>query len=79
MSLNKGLKEYIRKVKAGEIKKAKHIDPIEKSEQNPGSFRFAITAKCYECSGCVKVDVTNCDIYDCPLYIHRPWQNKAST
>ena len=79
MSLNKGLKEYIRKVEAGEIKKAKHIDPIEKSKQNPGSFRLAINAKCFECSACIRVDVTNCEIDDCPLYRHRPWQNKANT
>ncbi len=78
MSSNKGLEEYIRKVKAGEIKKVKHIDPIEKSKQNPGSFRFAINAKCYECSAFVRADVTNCEIDDCPLYRHRPWQNKVN-
>ncbi len=77
MSLNKGLKEYQRKLNAGEVKRAKHVDPIEKSRQNPGSFRFAINAKCYECSAFIRVDVTNCDIPDCPLYSHRPWQNKA--
>ena len=77
--LNQGLKEYHRKLKAGEIKRAKRISLIEKSKQSPGSFRLAINSKCYECSGFVKVDVTNCEIDECPLYRHRPWQNTVNS
>ncbi len=57
----------------------KRLDPIEKSRQNSTSFRFAITAKCYDCSGYSKADVRNCEFEDCPLYPHRTWKKKLDT
>ncbi|MCP3933086.1 MAG: hypothetical protein GY705_28785 [Bacteroidetes bacterium] len=76
MSLNHGLKEHIRKVKSGEIERSKHIDPIEKSKRNPGSFKLAINAKCYDCCCGQKTEVKYCSVRGCPLYNLRPWQTK---
>jgi len=69
-----GLIAYQEKKQLGLMKEPKRLDPIQKAEQNPNSLRFAINAKCYNCSGFSKVDVTNCEMTDCELYHLRPWQ-----
>ena len=68
------LKEYREKVQLGLVPKPERLDPIEKAKRNPTSFRFAIRAKCFECSGFERIEVTNCEFDYCPLYKHRPWQ-----
>ena len=74
MTMNQGLKEYNEKLSLGLITRPKRLDPIEKSEQYPTSLRLAINAKCYDCSGFIKIDVTECDMPSCELYHLRPWQ-----
>jgi len=69
-----GRKEYLRKIKAGEIEKPKTMNPTEKAKANISSLRAAINAKCYDCSGFIKIDVSNCDMPDCELFKVRPWQ-----
>ena len=80
MILNQGLeiarKEYLRKIKTGETKRPKLMDPIEKAKSNPNSLRAAINGKCYDCSGGTRIDVTNCDMPDCELFKIRPWQRR---
>jgi hypothetical protein len=71
---NQGLKEYRQKLKLGLVEKPKRLDPIEKSKQNPTSLRFAINARCFDCSGFERLEVTNCEFVNCPLHRHRPWQ-----
>jgi len=71
--MQEGLKEYRRKLKAGEIKA---LDPIEKSFANSNSLRLAINAKCFECSGLSKIEITKCGIVACALHRFRPYQKK---
>ena len=78
LKLRQGAEDYREKLKLGLVEKPNRLDPIEKSRQNPNSLRFAINAKCFDCSGFERSEVTNCEITDCFLYRHRPWQNKAS-
>ncbi len=72
--INRGLKEYNEQLKQGLVIRSKQLSPIEKSKLNPKSLRFALNAKCFDCSGFKKVDVTECDMPDCELYHLRPWQ-----
>lgn len=56
-----------------------HIDPIERSNRNPTSLRYAINAKCFECQGfgadpAPSWRIGNCEIPRCPLYKVRPFQ-----
>ena len=74
LKLKQGLKEYRQKLKLGLVEKPKKLDPIEKSKQNPTSLRFAINARCFDCSGFERPEVTNCEMTDCELYHLRPWQ-----
>ena len=75
LKLKQGAEDYRQKLKMGLIKVAKSLDPIEKAKQNPKSLRFAISAKCYDCSGFTKADVRNCDMPYCELFKVRPYQN----
>lgn len=68
------LKEYVEKVKAGEVEKPKTLDPIQKAKQNPTSLRAAINGKCYDCCCGNRAEVSRCQITDCSLYPVRPWQ-----
>ena len=70
------LKRYHEKIKSGEIKRPIAKNPIEKAKQHPKSLRFAINAKCWDCAGFQRIEVTRCTIPDCPLYHLRPWQRK---
>ncbi len=58
--------------------------PVEAANQAPGSLRLAIRAMCWECEGRdedphVKWRIGNCQITDCPLWRHRPYQKQAGT
>ena len=77
LKLQQGLKEYNRKLAAGEIEKAEVLDPIEKAKQNPKSLRAAINAHCFQCSCYQRIEVTLCTAKDCPLHNLRPWQRKG--
>ena len=90
---NKGLealKEYRRKVEAGEIipekstpmnpreKLDKHLREIEGTDRKP-SRALAINATCYECQGLDhdkswKWRIGNCEVPGCALYPVRPYQ-----
>ena len=79
MSNAEYLKEYQRKIAAGEIEKPKQKTPLEKAEEDPGSMRKAINAKCYECvydpvggSGSWRDQVRACGSKSCPLYSVKP-------
>lgn len=74
--LEEGLKEYNRKLAAGEIERTKAMNPIEKAKKSPKSLRSAINAKCYDCCCESRNEVTICDCADCPLHHLRPWQSK---
>ena len=39
------------------------------------SPRRAIKAKCLECVGFVRKDITDCTAKQCPLYAYRPYQS----
>lgn len=69
-----GLEAYNEKVKAGQVERAKTLDPIEKARQNPKSLRAAINGKCYDCCCGNRAEVSRCQITDCTLHPVRPWQ-----
>ena len=70
----KGLEEYRRKVKSGEIQRA--LTPIEKSFKYPRSLRYAINGKCFDCSCGQAIEITKCPITKCTLHRFRPYQKK---
>ena len=72
--LKQGLKEYRQKLKLGLIERPQQVNPIEKAKQNPTSLKFAINAKCFDCSGFERPGVRDCEFNDCPLHHQRPWQ-----
>ncbi len=71
--MNKGLKEYQRRLAAGEVE-INRLTPAQKARANPKSLRLAINAKCYDCTGDNKQEVKMCEITDCSLWPVRPWQ-----
>ena len=54
----------------------KQRNPIEKSQQNPRSYKMAVDAKCWDCSHGQRLEVTHCQVVLCPLHALRPWQEK---
>ena len=52
------------------------LTPIEKAKKNPRSLRYAINAKCWDCSGEQRLEVKLCTVKDCALYPVRPYQPK---
>ncbi len=75
-ALKQGREKYLEKVRNGEIVKAEQLDPMEKAKRHPTSLRMAINAKCYDCCGFSRKEVTLCEMMDCPLWQLRPWQRK---
>lgn len=73
-----GLKEYQRKIEAGEIERAKTMTPAEKAEANPKSLRAAINAKCWDCCCQSRTEVGLCESETCPLWNLRPWTKKET-
>lgn len=41
-----------------------------------GSKAVAVRAKCLECTGNVRKEITLCEVYTCPLFEVRPYQAK---
>lgn len=74
---DEALKEYRRKLDAGEIEKSVQMNPNEKAASKPKSLRLAINAKCWDCAGESRTEVTRCHIKTCSLWAIRPWQGKG--
>lgn len=53
------------------------LDPIEKAKRNPQSRRYAINAKCWDCSCGQRAEIRDCAVKACPLYNFRPYQKGA--
>jgi len=66
--------------KAAETRK---LDPIERAERKPTSLKLAIAANCFQCVGgrhggppAYPALIRECEIADCALHRHRPYQPK---
>ena len=70
------LKEYQRKMKAGELPKPERLTPRERAKRNPTSLKAAILAKCYECCGEYADGRWDCGITDCSLYRWMPYKHR---
>lgn len=68
------LAEYREKVKSGEIIRTKYLNPEEKAKQNPTSMKYAIAAKCFDCTCGQRDEIKLCPITDCSLYNFRPYR-----
>jgi hypothetical protein len=66
--------EYREKVKSGEIIRTKSLNPEEKAKANPTSMKYAIRAKCWDCSCGQREEIKMCGITDCSLYNFRPYR-----
>lgn len=61
---------------------SKRLSPREKAAAHPRSAKLAIAAFCYhQCNGeeatnshITKLEIKNCREPNCPLYLHRGWQ-----
>ncbi len=71
-----GLKEYQRRVKAGEIERTKSKTPEEKWEANKTNRKLAINAFCWMCIGESVKEIRECTSYKCQLWYVRPYQKK---
>ena len=70
------LREYHRKVKAGELPPPVRLSPPDKAKANPSSLKCAILAKCYECLYDYADGHFSCEMPDCPLFRWMPYKNK---
>jgi hypothetical protein len=68
------LAEYREKLKSGEIIRTKSLNPEEKAIANPKSMKYAIAAKCWDCSCGQREEIKMCGITDCSLYNFRPYR-----
>ena len=68
------LAEYREKLKSGEIIRTKSLNPEEKAIANPNSMKYAIAAKCWDCSCGQREEIKMCGITDCSLYNFRPYR-----
>jgi len=71
------LQEYQRKVEAGEIIRTVALNPAEKALANPKSLRAAINAKCWDCTCGQRQEIKLCEMSDCSLHAHRPYQERT--
>ncbi len=77
--LKEGLKEYQRRVKAGEVKRAKPQNPREKWEEDKTNRKKSINAMCWDCIGESREEIRNCSASKtCPLWHVRPYQKKEA-
>jgi len=53
----------------------KYYPLIEKIQA--GSIKAAIKGACLFCTGCQPLEIKECEILSCPLYLIRPYQKKA--
>lgn len=65
---------YREKLKSGEIVRTKPLNPEEKAKVNPNSMKYAIAAKCWDCSCGQREEIKTCGITDCSLYNFRPYK-----
>lgn len=49
-------------------------DPVEKLRLRPTSLRLAINAKCWDCAGGSRTEISRCVVTGCPLWNVRPYQ-----
>jgi len=77
------LKEYRRKLNAGEIEKSATKNPWEKLRDNP-TLKRRIVAFCHQCMGWeegkdmppgVRSDIRSCSATGCPLFGARPYHD----
>ncbi len=73
-----GLKEYQRRVKAGEIERTKSKNPYEKWLGNETNRKACINAFCWKCIGESVKEIRNCTAYKCELWHVRPYQKKEA-
>ena len=66
--------EYRENLKSGEIIRSKSLNPEEKAKQNPTSMKYAIAAKCFDCTCGQRDEIKLCTITDCSLYNFRPYK-----
>jgi hypothetical protein len=66
--------EYREKLKSGEIIRSKSLNPEEKAKANPNSMKYAIAAKCFDCTCGQRDEIKLCPITDCSLYNFRPYR-----
>ena len=72
MLRNGPIRPILRDRRANE--RATKDSPVAKALKHPKSLRAAINAKCYDCAGYSRIEVTRCTVEDCPLWPLRPWQ-----
>ena len=48
---------------------------LTKAYAGKSSPRAAIKAMCLSCVGYLRVEITNCSAYGCPLHVYRPYQD----
>lgn len=67
--------EHIKQARAEEIANtpSKYRGQVERAYQGR-SKAIALKAMCLQCSGYQRVEVTHCQSYRCPLWLHRPYQ-----
>lgn len=76
--MNKALKEYQEKVKAGLVERTPNKTVEEKLAQKPTSLRLVIDVKCKDCiyddksKGNWKAQVGQCVDQSCSLWLVRP-------
>ena len=68
------LEIYREKVKYGEVVKTAPLTPDKKALANPNSFKHAISAKCWDCSGRQRKEIRACPMTDCSLWNFRPYK-----
>ncbi len=76
--LKEGLKEYQRKLEAGEIERPKHKTPQEKWEKNKTNRKLSINAFCWGCIGESISEIRDCTSYKCQLWHVRPYKKKEA-
>ena len=62
------------KVKRESGWKPTRLSPVEKSDKNPKSLRYAINAKCWDCSCGQTVEIKECGAVGCPLWKVSPYK-----
>ena len=74
MATNAGLELYRQKLISGEVVKSHPLTPAEKALANPGSFKHAISAKCWDCTCHQREEIKLCPMTDCSLWNFRPYK-----
>lgn len=83
MPIPESLLQSQRDIKQGLRERPRSKTWKQKAEDNPKSLKTAIAAKCWDCvcgdyNHASKHTIGTCQITDCPLWPHRPYQNIKS-